>query len=264
MWKKILGGLILVVILAFVLVLWLTSGMTEATDEFFSLLKQDKVEEAYEMTSEEFQASTSQEEFKSFLSKTSLGEFQSADWNSRQRGSGGEGTLEGTVHTTSGGNIPITVKLIKENEEWKILNLQKADAGIEEKGTSSKKTVPEQEELKGLVHDTMLLAAESIESEDFSSFYGSVAELWRGQSSEEEFQKMMTNNFQSFIENKNIDLAAIEEKDPVFDQDPKINENGLLVVNGYYSIQPAPVYFQLQYTYEDTTWKLVGINMEVR
>lgn len=263
MWKKILGGLVVVVVLAFVLVWWMTSGLTETTDKFFSLLKQDKVEKAYELTSEEFQASTSKEEFKTFLTKTSLDEFQSATWNSRQRGSGGEGTLEGTIRTESGGNIPVTVKLVKENGEWKILNLQKAESGIEETDTSSEKTIPEQEELKNLVHDTVLLFIKAIEKEDFSSFYQSIADLWKGQTSEEEFQKMMLDNFQSFIGNEEIDLTVVEGKKPVFDQDPKINEDGLLVVNGHYSIEPAPLDFELKYIYEDTNWKLVGIDMRV-
>jgi hypothetical protein len=69
--------------------------------------------------------------------------------------------------------------------------------------------------------------------------------------------------FQSFIDKK-INISSIAKLDPTFDGTPAVNEDGFLALKGSYPTQPSKLLFQLKYAYEDDSWKLVGINVEVK
>jgi hypothetical protein len=60
------------------------------------------------------------------------------------------------------------------------------------------------------------------------------------------------------------DISGIEEVEPVFDSKPAINDDGFLVLKGSYPTQPSKVFFELKYIYEEETWELVGINVNLK
>ncbi|MEY2494649.1 MAG: hypothetical protein QOJ45_1141 [Verrucomicrobiota bacterium] len=120
--------------------------------------------------------------------------------------------------------------------------------------------VPPEKELKAMVRDTLLAFNKGIQEKNFSSFYKQeLAALFRDQMSLEKF----TEAFKSFFEKKGYDLSGVAKSEPVFDEPPSINSDGVLVVNGYYPTRPNKITFKLKYLSEKGAWKIVGINVQV-
>lgn len=253
----VLVGIAVVIGIAVVVALTATSGMTESAQAFFKAIKEENYTGAYEHLSEEFRASTTQEEFVAFLDNSALMNFSEASWGSRSI-SGGIGELDGSITTEAGGVVPIRLGLVKENDTWKIYSIHKPRAGVARQ--ESAVDLPSAEALVSLVDKTMLEFAESVNAGDFSGFYAHVSNLWRKQSSVEEFNDI----FRSFIEADINLLPALERHTPVFEREPKVDGEGVLVLEGHYPTQPSRLWFELKYLYEGIGWKVVGINVNLQ
>jgi hypothetical protein len=151
----------------------------------------------------------------------------------------------------------VTFKLtyIYESSAWKLLGINvQAIPFVENTGQ-----VPTDKELKTLALDSLLLFNVAIQTKDFENFYGHTAKLWQKQVTPEK----LLDIFQSFIDQK-INIALIVKQEPAFEGAPAVNEDGLLVIKGSYPTQPSKVFFELKYVYENESWKLVGINVQVK
>ena len=151
----------------------------------------------------------------------------------------------------------VTFKLtyVYESSAWKLLGINvQAIPFVENTGK-----VPTNKELKALALDSLLLFNVAVQTKSFDNFYDHTAKLWQKQTSPEKLLEI----FQSFIDKK-INIALIVKQEPAFEGTPAVNEDGLLVIKGSYPTQPSKVSFQLKYVYEDESWKLVGINVQVK
>lgn len=249
--------LIVLVILIVAAVFLLTSGVTGTADDFFMAVKSGDMEAASVFLSEEFNAATSREEFEAFLKGTALVDYESASWSSRGV-EGKTGFVEGSVTTADGGTIPISIKFVKENGKWRILSIEKAAAGLEEKPPSGK-PIPDDGELRlmtDIAHRDFALA---VNKGDFTDFHQTLSELWKNQITPAKLLEI----FQSFVDQE-IDLTVLSQFKPVFSEPPGLNEDGFLVLTGYYPTQPSIVYFTIKYVYEHPNWKLAGIHINLK
>ncbi len=141
-----------------------------------------------------------------------------------------------------------TLEYLYEEPEWKlgVINV------------NFTKGPPPEDQLRSIVNTTMLDFALAVNARDFSDFYQNIAELWRDQTTPEELATI----FKSFSD-QNIDLTILQGLDPAFTQEPFVNDDGWLVLQGEYPTQPSVVYFTLKYLFEVPEWKLVGININV-
>ncbi len=249
-------GFLVIIVTGFVLVFLLTSNMVGTTDKFFTAVKEKDFEKAYEYTSEEFQAGTSLESLKRFLEQSAIIDYKAATWNSRSI-TQNQGQLKGALETIEGGTIPVEVSLVKEEGGWRIQHIRKQASGIEE--SVSEKTIPPEEELKKMTNESMLLLAEAINAEDFSEFHAGISRLWQSQMTEEELLEI----FKPFTE-IDVDLTFVKNLEPVFSEPPKINEDELLLLKGYYPSKPPIVNFDLKYIYEYPDWELFGIQVNLK
>lgn len=106
----------------------LTKAPVEATDKLLTLLAEGKTREAYTSTATALQSQQTEAQFKAAVQKMGLTEFTSASWSTRNIVNN-EATLKGTVTTKKGGKIPLEVKLIRENGEWRVLTLKGPQGG---------------------------------------------------------------------------------------------------------------------------------------
>jgi hypothetical protein len=229
----------------------LTSDAVQAADEFLVAVGEGRIQEAYQMTSPSFRQVQTEEEFAQTATQLGLNEFASATWTSRSV-KNDVATLEGTVTNTTGGKNPLTVSLIREGERWRVLSFTGAVAGGS--AEPAKKPMPEDDELKAMVSTTLADFGAAVRAENFESFYESTARLWQSQTSAEELQK----TFQPFLDQQ-VDLAEVEGIDPVFDNPPTIDEDGVLLLTGYFPTESARVEFEVSYVYEHPDWKLIGL-----
>lgn len=123
-WGKILIGIAIFIVLVIVIASATTSPVVKPAEEQLTLLENGKIEEAYNMTSEEFQQSTSLEKFKNFIETYPiLAENKGHSFNERSF-ENNIGTVRGTLTAEDGTRVSIEYKLIKENGEWKILSVE--------------------------------------------------------------------------------------------------------------------------------------------
>jgi hypothetical protein len=151
----------------------------------------------------------------------------------------------------------VTFKLtyLQEGSAWKLMGINvQAIPFVENTGK-----VPSNRELKTLTLDSLLLFNDAIEAKSFDKFYSRISELWQKEITADKLQQV----FQAFID-KEIDLTPITKVEPVFDGTPAVNDDGLLVIKGTYPTKPSKVVFELKYVYEEESWKLASINVQVK
>jgi hypothetical protein len=131
MWKKILLGILAVIVLAIVLAFVFTKSLPEVANKQLEALHNGNITAAYSYTSKDFQANTSMADFDKFVNRfPSLKNNKKTSWSSREI-SNNTGTLIGSLTATDGGVTPIEYHFVKENNEWKILSIQTKATGAQ-------------------------------------------------------------------------------------------------------------------------------------
>lgn len=151
----------------------------------------------------------------------------------------------------------VTFKLsyIQESSAWKLVGINvQAIPFVENTGK-----VPSDKELKALALGSLLSFNDAIQTKSFEKFHSKIAKLWQKEVTPEKLLQI----FQAFID-KEIDISSIAKLAPTFAKTPAVNDDGLLVLQGSYPTQPSKVSFELKYVYEDDSWKLAGINVQVK
>lgn len=131
MWKKILLGIVIFIVIVVALALFLTRSLSEVANKQLDALKKGDIAAAYSYTSKDFQAAVSMKDFEKFLNAyPGLKNNQKTSWGERTI-SGSTGTLRGTLTATDGGVTPVEFHFVKENDEWKILGIGVNQAGTQ-------------------------------------------------------------------------------------------------------------------------------------
>ncbi len=265
MWKKIVGGFILFIVLLFALVIYATSGMTEVAEAFFNDIKSGQIDKAYASLSEDFKHATTKEELMAFLKQTGLDHYKSASWGERSF-EGKRGTLKGSITTDNGGTIPITINFIEGDNGWKIYYIGKPGSGatIEKKeskpqNAATPPTAKSHPQYKQLVHDTIHLFGVSVKQKSMVPLYESACQEFRDHVS----LPQMNEAYKSFFD-ANLDMSILDRMTPIFDLEPQISEDGkILHLKGHYDTHPSKASFDLHYLNKNGLWKLAGIDITV-
>ncbi|MCA1559285.1 MAG: hypothetical protein LC804_03075 [Acidobacteria bacterium] len=253
----VLGGLAVLGGAIIGLVFWFTGGAVEASEEFLALIAKERIEEAYQSTAAGFRSQQDAATFAVTVKEIGLTRYQSASWTNRQI-QNDRATLEGSVTTVDGGTIPLTIALVSEGDEWRVLSLTTPMAGAAiagaDKGTAP--VAPDDNVVRQLVNETMRSFSQALQRNDFDPFYETISDRWKRQITREG----LSLAFQPLIEQK-TNFANIQSLDPTFGAPPAIDQDGLLVATGVYPTEPDQARFKLSYIYEAPTWKLFGIHV---
>jgi ribosomal protein S27AE len=113
-WKKVLIGIALLIVAVVALALFATSGLNKPVERHFAALRAGDIVGAARQQ-------TSLDDFKTMLTNTpALVHVMDESFSSRTVNNG-QGELVGTLNLEGGGKLPIEIRLVKENDEWKIL-----------------------------------------------------------------------------------------------------------------------------------------------
>jgi hypothetical protein len=234
----------------------LTRPVVDASEQFLALLGQGKIAEAYASTADGFRAQQDAASFAEAVKQLGLADFASVSWHSRQI-ENQTANADGTVATKSGGTRPVFVRLVREGDRWAVDGLRYG--GVELASIRAAPAVPSAAELERMVGDALLGFNEAVRARDFTSFYATLSDVWKKQTTPEDMQK----TFQVFID-KDIDIGPIASVKPQVAPPPAVNDKGVLLVAGHYPTRPSQVRFELEYTHERAGWKLLGISVGVR
>ena len=264
MWKKILGGFVLFIVFLFGLVMYGTSGMTEAANEFFIHVKTKHYSDAYDLLSDDFKKSVSQEKFKTFLIQNNLTEYKSSSWDNRSF-ENNMGKLEGIVTTKNGDSIPLSIEFLKNKDVWKIFSISKQSAGIHENQNKKEKSIDlspqflDKDKLIALTQENTQIFAQAVNIKDMSKFYDHISSFWQKETTPQALDKA----FDAFYR-AGIDFTVLKNITPVLDKEPKLLKDRRVVIEGHYPTSPSVVYFNYSYINENNNWKLVGFNINVK
>lgn len=192
------------------------------------------------------------------MERTGIDHYESSFWNNRSI-QNNTGRLTGSIMTSDRRQIPVEVFFVLEDGRWKLLNI-KPERGLESDQTTLK-IVPKDEDLKKLVKETMILFDEAIKAGNFNQFYKEsiLSELWKSQAKPEDLNQA----FKAIIDEK-VDGAFVANVEPVFSEEPFIDEDEVLKVQGYFPSQKIVVFFELDYLYEHPRWKLIRIKVDYK
>lgn len=255
-WLKIVLGVVAAFILAIAAVFYFTSGMVDTADAFFNAVKQKDIAKARGYLAEEFKASTDEKALTDFLSKSAILNFKASSWSHRQV-SGGRGELNGSITTETGGVVPIKMMFVKENGAWRIYAMQKPTAGLQPQDASP--TVPGKADQVALVKQSMHDFVVSVEKKNMEHFRGTVSRLWQKQHTTEQLNQA----FKAIIDS-DANWSVLDNFEPILATEPKVDENGVLMLAGHYPTQPGQVHFEQKYIYEGFSWKLIGFNIQAQ
>ena len=236
-----------------------TTPAVEAAENFLSLLANDKMAEAYALTSSALKGQQSEAQFAANAKKLRLTDYRSVIFWQRNL-TNNVAELSGTMTTKDGGSVPISLKLVQEDGKWVVLSMGGAEAGAAAAVKAPQApTIPPEEEVRKLVKESLLDFNQGVQAGEFAAFREKTAQPFQKQFAVEQLREV----FKDFIDQK-INVATIANLQPVFEEGPTLNEDGRLVVSGYYPTKPNRVIFKLQYAYEDPSWKIISINVQVK
>jgi hypothetical protein len=131
LWKKILIGVGIFILLVIILAFSATSGIVKVSEKQLNLISSGDLKGAYALTSSEFQQSVSYDKFVVYINNYPvLKNYKSHKFSSREI-NGNTGTIQGTLTATDGTVSPVVYKFVKEGSDWKILSLDlSANAGM--------------------------------------------------------------------------------------------------------------------------------------
>ncbi len=254
-WMKVVLGVFVGMSALLGLVFWLTGGIAKTADDFFAAVQIDDMDAAYAMLSEDFQAGTSKEEVKSYITENTLDNVTETYWGSRSK-SGDTGELKGTMTTADGSKIQLELSLIDSEAGWRINAIEMANTGFRQPNASRR--VPSVKKQQQLFRDTMAVFAESVSDRSMKKFWDNSAGSFRRQVSVEQLDKTFESEFQ-YSEG----YSKIHDFKLIIDGAEINEETGSLSIRGHYQVKPRPVYFHQVFLYEGIDWKNTGLELKV-
>lgn len=271
----------------------------EAARTFVDLIAAGQSAKAYASATYAFREQQTLHFFQTALRELGLEGFTAVQYEPVDYSSSREvARVKATFTRKQGDPLPLMIAMVEDGGTWKILSLKsprdRTTGEVENAFTllghdprfddpTTHQPPPPDKVCKALATDSLLGFSDAIQRKSFIDFFDQCALHWQDQLVTREgpsampgsMKKELTEKqrelgaarlqhaFQSFVE-QNIDLSGIKAVEPVFDQEPWLNTEGLLVLSGYYPTQPYRVIFNLKFYYELPTWRLFGIDVNLK
>jgi hypothetical protein len=126
-------------------------------------------------------------------------------------------------------------------------------------GAGAQSKLPTERGMEVLVKSSLLTFNDANVTGNYTVLHAKLSKPFRQQFSPERLKR----TFREFAE-KNIDFDIIAAMKPTYDPAPEIDDEGKLLVKGYFPTEPARVIFELDFIPSDGEWKLIRINVETK
>ena len=260
-----------------------TVDVAEEADTFLDMLENRDLYEAYKATSSGFQAHQDLETFIDTVSEIHILRASLEPWRDRHLVQSNLSRMWGAVLDQAAQRVPFVLDMVKENGEWKVLSFTdetRTDVGP---GVWFS-LVPPKDVRNSLVEDTMSAFYHAVRDNDFTEFYDNMSVGAKTTIPIGNIQAA----YQYFIDDE-IDISGVETVTPMLDRQPvELGADGqvlrflgplektvtfsmdrtkkivyeILIISGYYPIDPQPMSFKFRYRYEHPNWKLYQFLVE--
>jgi hypothetical protein len=119
--------------------------------------------------------------------------------------------------------------------------------------------IPSDRALEALVKISLLTFNDANVTGIYTVLHAKLSKPFRDQFPPEKLKQ----TFQPFAE-KGGDIDIIAAVKPTYDPAPKIDDDGQLIVSGYFPLQPVRVLFDLEFIPSDGEWKLIRLHVQTK
>ena len=124
--------------------------------------------------------------------------------------------------------------------------------------TQAQNKVPSERALEALVKASLLSFNDANVTGNYTVFHAKLSKPFRDQFPPEK----LARTFRDF-NRKQVDLDIVAAFKPVYDPVARVDDDGKLLVKGYFPTEPSRVNFDLEFIPSDGEWKLIAINVKV-
>jgi hypothetical protein len=118
--------------------------------------------------------------------------------------------------------------------------------------------VPGERALEALVKSSLMSFNDANVTDNYTVLHAKLSQPFRIKYPPEK----LAETFKVFRD-KRIDFDVISALKPVYDPEPKVDDDGKLIVEGYFDPEHARVAFELDFIPSDGEWKLIRLNVKV-
>ncbi len=118
--------------------------------------------------------------------------------------------------------------------------------------------VPAPRPLEALVKGSLMSFNDANLTGDYRVFHARLSEPFRKQYTPAKLKE----TFKEFSE-KNVDIDIVTAMAPSFDQPPYVDQEGRLVLSGFFPTEPTRVAFEMDFIASDGEWKLIRLNVKL-
>ena len=118
---------------------------------------------------------------------------------------------------------------------------------------------PSDDQVVELAHGSMRVFMQAVREKSMRAFWNHISPRFR----ENYSVAQLDEGFKEFY-NLPITGDPLAGKSPIFTENPAVDGNSVLTVRGFYATAPSRVMFQLYYGMEGRSWKLIGIQVNVK
>ena len=243
------------------LLIWVavdTVDSAEAAVEFLDLMVTQQTEAAYGQTSALFRAEMNEKQFTGVLDRAFLRKFSLEPWRDRNLDRSNHTKIQGTLVDGFALEIPFELDLVREGGDWRVLSIRGEGRFLSGPGAWFRVPPPD-EDLRILVADIMARFDEAVKGGDLRPFYDTMSSAFKLRVTFFRFEQA----HRSYIEDE-IDLSGVLVLDAVWDGLATIEVEGqreIMLVKGFYPLEPLPVPFIFRYIYQHPDWKIFRIQV---
>lgn len=123
-----LGAIAVITILVWVSVVVIvmrnTKGIPLVINDFFKLIIENKIDEAYQSTTNNFQSRMSKPQFRKLIKNKKFKQFKRTLLEIPKMNTADSSTIDVTLILNSGREIPLHFGVIRQNKQWKVDTLE--------------------------------------------------------------------------------------------------------------------------------------------
>jgi hypothetical protein len=126
-------------------------------------------------------------------------------------------------------------------------------------GAQAAEKVPNAIEQEILIKTSLLTLNDANLANNYVVLHARLSKPFRDQFTPDQLKKA----FKTFADQK-ADWGIIAAKPPVPTEEAKIDDNGALLLRGYFDTRPSRVYYDLDFVPSENEWKVIKLNVNVK
>lgn len=232
-----------------------TAVLVNTADDFLRSLESKTADAKTLHLSSDFKLHNDSESFTKYINENGLNTYLSASWDSRSI-KRKRGSLVGVIQTRDK-FLPATISLVNEDAQWKIYSLQLRSEQSHQ--NEDIRELPDQQTQLLLAKAVSSVFITSLQQKNMQPLYDSAAAIWQNNTT----VKTLDEAFGNFYLEDIALLSQVNNKRPIFEHIAKLDDEGFMLMAGYYELEKQKLSFEQHYIYEGLGWRLVGLDIRL-